>query len=112
MANKTMFELSWNFLLNTNLRSVGEHSSSRNTGSSPSDANLDPGKISVASNTCEWVQKDPRPTAQTELRSFLGLCNDYFRVIASLDIIAAYINKHLAKDILKSFELTEEQLES
>lgn len=71
-----------------------------------------PGKLSVAAKTCEAVQRARPPTTQTELRSFLGLCNVYRRFVPSFARIAAPLNRNLMKDTPKSFELNEEQIES
>ena len=63
-----------------------------------------PGKLEVASKTCKSVQEFLEPTTQTELRSFLGLCNVYRRFVKNFARISSPLNDLLTKGRPKELE--------
>jgi RNase H-like domain found in reverse transcriptase len=56
-----------------------------------------PGQLSVAEKNTAALKVMTHPTTQTELRSFLGLCNVYRRFVKGLFKIAAPLNILLRK---------------
>ena len=56
-----------------------------------------PGELLVAPKSCEAVAEFEPPRTQTELRSFLGLCNVYRRFVKDFAKIAAPLNDKLRK---------------
>ena len=57
-----------------------------------------PGKLEVASKMTDALKKALPPTNQTELRSFIGMCNVYRRFIKNFARIAAPLNRKLEKN--------------
>jgi Reverse transcriptase (RNA-dependent DNA polymerase) len=55
-----------------------------------------PGKLAVAVKNTESLRSALSPTTQTELRSFLGLCNVYRRFAPGFSKVAGPLN-HLLK---------------
>jgi hypothetical protein len=51
-----------------------------------------PGQLSVAEKNTATLKNTKHPTTQTELRSFLGLCNVYRRFVRGFSKIAAPLN--------------------
>ena len=56
-----------------------------------------PGRLGVAEKNTNALKAAPLPRTQTELRSFLGLCNVYRRFVPRFSAIAAPLNALLAK---------------
>ena len=56
-----------------------------------------PGPLGVATKNTEAVKRFKEPTAQTELRSFLGLCNVYQRFVPNFARTSAPLNAFLKK---------------
>lgn len=56
-----------------------------------------PGRLGVAEKNTEALKAAPLPRTQTELRSFLGLCNVYRRFVPRFSAIAAPLNALLCK---------------
>jgi hypothetical protein len=56
-----------------------------------------PGQLSVAEKNTTTLKSTNHPTTQTELRSFLGLCNVYRRFVRGFAKIAAQLNLLLRK---------------
>ena len=56
-----------------------------------------PGHLSVAEKNTAALKVAKHPTTQTELRSFLGLCNVYRRFVKGFSKIAAPLNLLLRK---------------
>jgi hypothetical protein len=56
-----------------------------------------PGRLGVAENNTTAMRTAPLPRTQTELRSFLGLCNVYRRFVPHLSTLAAPLNALLCK---------------
>lgn len=61
------------------------------------------GRIEIRTATTDAFGQLKNPTTQTEIRSFLGLCNIFRRFVPYLSKVAAPLNKKLCKDQLKSF---------
>ena len=57
-----------------------------------------PGRLEVATKNTEAVKRFKEPTTQTELRSFLGLCNIYRRFVPNFARIAALLKAFLRKE--------------
>jgi hypothetical protein len=69
------------------------------------------GKLTVAEKNMHALKTAKPPTTQSELRSFLGLCNVYRRFFAGFAKIAAPLNILLRKgEIPQLNSLSEEQL--
>jgi RNase H-like domain found in reverse transcriptase len=66
-----------------------------------------PGKLAVAVKNMDSLRSALPPTTQTELRSFLGLCNVYLRFIVGFEKVAGPLNHLLKKG---EGPLTKEQL--
>jgi hypothetical protein len=58
---------------------------------------IHPGKLSVAGKNTSALKTSKFPTTQSELRSFLGLCNVYRRFVPGFANIAAPLNEFLRK---------------
>jgi hypothetical protein len=56
-----------------------------------------PGRFGVAEKNTTALKTAPLPRTQTELRSFLGLCNVYRRFVPKCTAIAARLNASLGK---------------
>ena len=56
-----------------------------------------PGRLGVAEKNTDALRGAPCPTTQTELRSFLGLCNVYRRFVPHFSSLAAPLNAYLTK---------------
>ena len=56
-----------------------------------------PGRLGVAEKNTEALRDAAPPRTQTELRSFLGLCNVYRRFVPKFSSIAAPLNAYLTK---------------
>lgn len=68
-----------------------------------------PGRLELPENTINVVKKLKHPTTQTELCSFLGLCNMYRRFVHNFPCLAAPLNKKLKQDQPKYFGLLNEK---
>lgn len=62
-----------------------------------------PGRLEIAKTTTKAIQELQDPTAQTEVRSFLDLCNVFRRFLPNFLQTAAPLNKKLQKGQPKSF---------
>ena len=72
-----------------------------------------PGKLAVAEKNTKALQTARPPTTQSELRSFLGLCNVYRRFISGFAKIASPLNALLRKGESPQLGvLSKEQLQS
>jgi hypothetical protein len=72
-----------------------------------------PGKFAVAAKNTHALRTAKPPKTQTELRSFLGLCNVYHRFVANFAKIAHPLNQLLRKGESPQLgELTQEQFEA
>ena len=70
-----------------------------------------PSRLEVAIRNTEPLKRYPFPTTQTELRSFLGLCNVYKRLILNFARVAAPLNSLFRKGYTKVIPLaTTEQV--
>jgi RNase H-like domain found in reverse transcriptase len=70
-----------------------------------------PGKLAVAANNTRALREEKPPTTQTEIRSFLGLCNVYRRFVAGFAKIASPLNALIRKgESPRLGELSSEQL--
>jgi hypothetical protein len=58
-----------------------------------------PGRLGVAEKNMTALKTAPLPRTQSELRSFLGLCNVYRRFFPRFSAIAAPLNVFLCKGI-------------
>jgi len=58
---------------------------------------VSPGRLEVATKNTATLTKATYPTTQTELRSFLGMCNVYRRFVPNFAHVAAPLNKYLMK---------------
>ena len=56
-----------------------------------------PGRLGVAEKNTESLRNAKLPRTQTELRSFLGLCNVYRRFVPRFATLAAPLNRYLTK---------------
>jgi Reverse transcriptase (RNA-dependent DNA polymerase) len=56
-----------------------------------------PGRLGVAENNTDSLKGATLPRTQTELRSFLGLCNVYRRFVPRFAALAAPLNIYLTK---------------
>jgi hypothetical protein len=56
-----------------------------------------PGRLGVAEKNTTALRNAPLPRTQTELRSFLGLCNVYRRFVPQFSALAAPLNSLLCK---------------
>ena len=63
-----------------------------------------PGRLGVAERNTEALRHAAPPRTQTELRSFLGLCNVYRRFVPKFPAIAAPLNAYLTKANLPCLE--------
>lgn len=68
-----------------------------------------PSYLKIAEHRTDAVGKLEQPTTQTELRSFLGLCNVFKRFVSSFARLAAALKNKLRKDQQKQFGLLEER---
>jgi hypothetical protein len=56
-----------------------------------------PGKLEIATKNTDALRTAQPPRTQTELRSFLGLCNVYRRFVTCIAKIAGPLNQMLRK---------------
>ena len=71
-----------------------------------------PGKLEVSSRTCEAIRQAKEPTTQTGIRSFVGLCKVFRRVVPNFARFATPLNRKLEKDQPTKFgDLTDEERE-
>ena len=72
-----------------------------------------PGKLEVAAKNCESIKQAKASANQTELRSFLGMCNVYRRFVPNFARVAAPFNRKLSKGEPYAFEtLTDREYEA
>jgi hypothetical protein len=72
---------------------------------------IPPGKLTVAQKNTHALKTAKPPTTQSELCSFLGLCNVYRRFVAGFAKIAAPLNIPLRKGESPQLNsISEEQL--
>ena len=71
-----------------------------------------PGRLEVDGTNTASLRNAKPPTAKTELRSFLGLCNVYRRFIQNFTELAHPLNRLLKKGEPDKFEFDNEQQES
>ena len=57
-----------------------------------------PGRLAVEKRNVVTIERALPPTNQTELRSFLGICNVYRRFVPNFARIATPLNKKTSKD--------------
>lgn len=58
---------------------------------------VSPGRLQVARKNTVSITSAKYPTTQTEMRSFLGMCNVYRRFVPNFAHVAAPLNKYLMK---------------
>ena len=73
---------------------------------------ISPGKLEVASKTTEAIKGLSYPTDVSQMRSFLGLCNDYRRFVPNFTRLAKPLNRKLKKDRSIRFELDDSEKEA
>ena len=73
---------------------------------------IQPGQLRVNSHTTEGLKHCLPPTNQTELRSFLGMCNVYRRFVPNFARIAAPLSVRTGKNQPSEFQLDEAGLEA
>ena len=74
---------------------------------------IHPGRLQVARNNLKALREPKAPTNQTEIRSFLGMCNVYRRFIPNFARIANPLNRKLHNGQPVSFEiLTDEEYDA
>ena len=56
-----------------------------------------PGKLKIASNNLKAIELAKSPGNQTELKSFLGVCNVYRRFVPNFARIASHLNAKTSK---------------
>lgn len=72
-----------------------------------------PRKLELSMTTCIALKRALPPTTQTELRSFLGLCNLFRRFVPSSACIPVHLNRKLEKhQPVGSTHLSDEEFQS
>lgn len=69
-------------------------------------------ELSVAPKTIDAFQKMTPTATETKLRSFLGVCNVYRRLVKDFASIAASVNKKLKKLERNELKLSKDQMTS
>lgn len=69
-------------------------------------------ELLVEPKTIDAVQRMKAPENKTQIRSFIGLCNVYRRLVKDFASIAALLNKQLKKTTSEEFNLKDDQTES
>lgn len=67
------------------------------------DCLIRPRRLDIAESKIDAIRQLQYPTTQTEIRSFLRLCNVFERFVPNILRVAAPLNNKLCKDQPKSF---------
>ena len=74
---------------------------------------IHPGRLEVAQKNTQALREAKEPRTQTDLKSFLGLCNVYRRFVPRFEAIAAPLTALIRKETPFALpELTAEQLQA